>query len=380
MNDQNFLAHLKQLKTQAALLRSQGCAPKEMAGIIEEVVKNLESYSREYSQPAEQTKSSEEKYKALCDNVPGMVYKGRPDWSVEIIANSERICGYSIEDFQAGKFGWLDVIHPDDREAVVAEADAFSKTPGDLIQQYRIISKDGSIRWLEDHKKTVFQDGVYQGVEGVVFDISERKKAEGTLRKSDEKYRQLVSTITDAIVLFDAETRQFIDVNRAAEDLYGYSRDEFLSMRQPDLTAEYQESEESIARTRKGELARIPLRYHRKKDGTVFPVEISGSTFELEGRKVLCGVLRDITDRKKAEETWRASEEKFRLAMEAANDALWDWNIVTNQVYRNPRHAIMLGYEPDEIPPDQSEWEKRVHPDDRETVFGIRLLQNERRS
>jgi len=79
----------------------------------------------------------------------------------------------------------------------------------------------------------------------------------------------------------------------------------------------------------------------------------------------------DVTEHQKAQEVFRKSEEKFRLAMETTNDALWDWNIVTNEVYRNPRHATMLGYEPHEMAASQEEWEKLIHPDDRQAVFQI---------
>lgn len=79
----------------------------------------------------------------------------------------------------------------------------------------------------------------------------------------------------------------------------------------------------------------------------------------------------DVTEHQKAQEVIKQSEEKFRLAMETANDALWDWNIVTNEVYRNPRHAAMLGYESHELSASQDEWEKRIHPDDRQSVFKI---------
>lgn len=79
----------------------------------------------------------------------------------------------------------------------------------------------------------------------------------------------------------------------------------------------------------------------------------------------------DITEHKKADDALKKSEETFRLAMEATNDALWDWNIVTNQVYRNPRHATMLGYEPQEVTSSQDEWEKRVHPEDKQKVLKV---------
>ncbi len=79
----------------------------------------------------------------------------------------------------------------------------------------------------------------------------------------------------------------------------------------------------------------------------------------------------DITEHKKADDALKQSEEKFRLAMDATNDALWDWNMVTNEVYRNPRHATMLGYQPHELTSSQDEWEKRIHPDDKQSVLDI---------
>jgi len=138
--------------------------------------------------------------------------------------------------------------------------------------------------------------------------IEERQRAEEALRESEEKYRQLISTTPDAFMLFDADTRQFIEVNEACEGLYGYSREEFLNLRHRDITDEPEKSEESIKQLVNGKLSRIPVRYHRKKDGTVFPIEISGSTFVYKGRDVLCGLIRDITERQRGEEALRKRE------------------------------------------------------------------------
>jgi PAS domain S-box-containing protein len=132
--------------------------------------------------------------------------------------------------------------------------------------------------------------------------IQERERAEQTLHESEENYRHLFQTITDAIMLFDAKTRQFIDVNDAAVSLYGYRREEFLKLTHQDITSEPEDSDISIRQTLEGTLERIPVRYHRKKDGSIFPVEISTSIFRLRNREVLCGVIRDITERKRAEE------------------------------------------------------------------------------
>ncbi len=146
------------------------------------------------------------------------------------------------------------------------------------------------------------KDGNTIGAIQSIRDISDRKQAEETIRQSEEKYRQLFETESDAILLFYADSRRFVDVNESALNLYGYTRDEFLGLKHTEITAEPDLSEESIAETLAGIRTKVPLRYHRKKDGTVFPVEISSSAFNLPGQRVVCGVVRDITERIRAEE------------------------------------------------------------------------------
>ncbi len=121
------------------------------------------------------------------------------------------------------------------------------------------------------------------------------------LKTSENKFRELFLAESDAILIFDAETLQFIDVNDAALDLYGYSKEEFMKLKVLDISTELEKTADSVAKTRGGKIERIPVRYHKKKDGTVFPVEISPGTFMLGNRQVLCGIIRDITERKKME-------------------------------------------------------------------------------
>ena len=143
-------------------------------------------------------------------------------------------------------------------------------------------------------------------------EIAERQQSQEALRESEEKYRQLFAVVPDGIMLFDAETQQFIDVNVAAAELYGYSREEFVQLRQPDITNEPAASVASIQATLAGELTHIPLRHHKKKDGTVFPVEISAGAFTLKNRQLVCGVVRDITARQQAEKQLRLYQRDLR--------------------------------------------------------------------
>ena len=141
--------------------------------------------------------------------------------------------------------------------------------------------------------------------EALQIEILECSRAEQAVLQSEQRRRQLFETVSDAILVFDGKTRKFIDVNESALHLYGYTRDEFLGLKHTEITAEPALSEESINETLAGLRTQVALRYHRKKDGTVFPVEISSSTFDLPGQRVLCGVVRDITERIRVEEAIR---------------------------------------------------------------------------
>ncbi|MCH7559234.1 MAG: PAS domain S-box protein, partial [Planctomycetes bacterium] len=206
------------------------------------------------------------------------------------------------------------------------------------------------------------KEGNLVGVVHITRDITERKRAEQALLESEKRYRQLVSTMTDAMMLFDVETRQFIDVNEACEELYEYSREEFLKLRQSDITAEPEKSEDSIDKLLKGQLKRVPVRYHKKKNGALFPVEISGSSFVYEGRRVLCGIIRDITERKRAEEAYRSIVDHSLQGLAIFQDG--------RVVFANQAMAGIIGYTVEEMLASPSEQVLAfVHPDDHELVW-----------
>jgi len=224
---------------------------------------------------------------------------------------------------------------------------------------------EGDIVWYHTtFVPALDSSGQVKHIIGSSVNITERKQAEKTLLDSEERYRQVVATTTDAVMIFDAETREFIDVNEACTTLYGYSRREFLNMRQDDITAEPAESDLTISRTVSGQLHRIPLRYHRKKDGTTFPVEISASSFDLAGRQVVCGLVRDITEQKLAEAKLLSSEERFRTLAMSAPTGIYQADSEGKGVYVNLKICQLTGMDPKTHHGDG--WIEAVHPADRQ--------------
>jgi len=141
------------------------------------------------------------------------------------------------------------------------------------------------------------------GTIGVAVDITKRTKAENALRESEEKYRKLFNLESDALAFIDVKTNKIIEVNKSFINLYGYSMEEVLRMRASDFSTEPDETADAI----RNRLAYIPLRYHKKKNGVIFPVEITANSFKYNGNDVYIAAIRDISDRKTIEEQIEAS-------------------------------------------------------------------------
>ncbi|MDB5219802.1 MAG: Sensory box histidine kinase/response regulator [Myxococcaceae bacterium] len=194
--------------------------------------------------------------------------------------------------------------------------------------------------------------------------ISEVTRA---LLESEKTYRLVFSHELDPMSLFDPATGMFLDVNDSWVRLYGYSRDEALAMKVTEVSAEPAQTQSAIKGLPAGETTRIHVRWHRAKDGTVFPVELTAGKLVLEGREVTYAVMRDITQRHRAEHALARSESSYRALIESMPDGV----IVHRQgmlVYMSPSARRMLGYSLDEDV-TQTHALQIVHPDDRAMVI-----------
>jgi PAS domain S-box-containing protein len=153
--------------------------------------------------------------------------------------------------------------------------------------------KDGSKIPCEATSK-IFTDETGEKIALLNFhDITEHRKKEEELRENEEKYRILFESSGDAIYILERKTRNIKDANPAACELYGYTLDEMMKLNLTDITAEPEKTNEGFE---KG-ITYVPVRHHRKKDGTIFPVEISISPYKLNDEYFHVVYLRDVTDR-----------------------------------------------------------------------------------
>ncbi len=183
---------------------------------------------------------------------------------------------------------------------------------------------------------------------GVLQDITELRQAEQELRASEARFRTFVDHATDAFFLLDDQST-VLDVNRQACDSLGYSREELIGKHRSDFDVGLDDA--SIQRLRQrivaGETITFETR-HRRKDGTSFPVEVRVGQFEQGGRRFLC-LVRDITERKRAEDELRASEARFRSFVDHAMDGFFLFDEQRSFSTSIGRRCESLGYSREEM-------------------------------
>jgi PAS domain S-box-containing protein len=196
----------------------------------------------------------------------------------------------------------------------------------------------------------------------------QRKEAEAKLRDSEEKYHQLFESESDAIVVVDAESLGFDEVNKAAQQLYGYSREEFIDLVLEDISAEKDKTRKVIEGVKKGIIGNhiVPCRYFLKKDGTTFPGELSVATFTSGGRKKIIGAVRDISIRHQAEEELKKTKQRLEHVLTSSPAVIYACNpagdCATTFISNNVKTE--LGYEPIEFTGNREFWIDHIHPDD----------------
>jgi PAS domain S-box-containing protein len=169
--------------------------------------------------------------------------------------------------------------------------------------------------------------------------------------ESEDRYEKLLDIVGDAVLLIDAETKRIINVNAAALAMYGYSIDEFVGLNHSAITDEPEKSRDSFEKAIAEEGAvTIPVRYHRRADGEIFPVEITGTNVNLSGKQMFCGVIRDISERKRIEEEIHEQQKLIDTVLNAQVDTFFLFEPVTGKAIRwNRAFSRISGYTDEEI-------------------------------
>jgi PAS domain S-box-containing protein len=201
-------------------------------------------------------------------------------------------------------------------------------------------------------------------------EIAKRTAVEDELRASEAKFRSVTQSVGDAIVSADNDGK-ITFWNPAAEKIFGYSENDVigkpLTMMMPERYREMHRA--GMARYRAGGEARVINKTVEleglRKDGSEFPIELTLSAWKTNDGKFFTGILRDITERKCADDELKRSESRLAEAQKVAHVGSWEWNVITDEVIWSDEEYRLFGFAPGEFTASYDRFFASVHPADR---------------
>ncbi|MCP4750722.1 MAG: PAS domain-containing protein [Proteobacteria bacterium] len=340
----------RQVHEQGEVTFDQSGQPIRMIGIVQDITERYQS---------------EQRFKLAAEAMSDLIYEwDMRDDSLRWFGDIDTALGYGQGEFPHSLDAWTGRIHSEDM-ARLADAVRHHRTSTDPISyEYKILRKDGSwISWSDYGVPVLDSHGNPCKWIGACTDITDRKKAEQELIESEERYRVLFTNEIDAICIFEIETKKIVDVNDAWLKLYGYQRTELGNLTTDDVTAELESTQKAINHSAKAGMVLIPVRYHRKKDGTEFVVELSAGPFTWKGQKLMYALARDITERQRAEDKLKDSEQLLADTQRIAQLGSWEFDVAREEIKWSEETFRMAGRQIKDTLTLQ-EYQDMVHPDD----------------
>ena len=240
------------------------------------------------------------------------------------------------------------------------------ETVGLVAQETSWQRKDGTVFDVLISSSPLDLDDPAAGITFTVLDITEHKRAEQAQRRTEERFRLLFRSISDAVLVHpfheDGSPEVFVEVNEAACRRLGYSREELLKMGPFDIDAP-----EGLARIPEA-MRRLKAEgfskwegMHVTRDGRKFPVEISNTLFEMDGKPMILATIRDISERKNAEKAFREHEETLHALLNATTDLAFLVSSSGQLLACNEAFARAVGRSFDEIGTEPI-WEMKALP------------------
>ena len=347
---------------------------KAADGTVQGFVKILRDRTRQRADAAERN-ASEMRFRSLVEVSPQVVWFGDAAGNITY-CNPTWYAYTGLTPGDTDGNGWASVIHPDHRERVLGvwRHAVATEGPYEVEIPFRRAS-DGQYRWFLARGKPVRGEaGPVESWIGIAIDIHDRRQAEDDLRQAREQLRLAVEATGTGVFDYDLVSDE-LKWDARILSLYGLPPDApvdlavHLARVHPDDRARADEAVRAAVDPASDGVYDVTYRTVAPEDGTERWVSAKGQTLFEDGRPVrLIGFARDVTESRRAEQALRETEERYRLASRATNDAIWDWDLATNHVLWNEALGEAHGYALDAVEPTGDWWIGHIHPDDRPRI------------
>lgn len=326
-----------------------------------------------------EVRRSEAQFRTLIEQIPAVTYTqhiaepGKSETKPTLYASPqiEAQLGYPPQAFLENPELWIKLIHPEDRDRVLAEDARTDETGQPFKVEYRLLTKDGRVAWVLDEAVLVRdEDGRPLYWQGVQYDVTRQKRVEEELREEEMRFKATFeqAAVGIAHVALDGG---WLRVNQKLCEIVGYSREELLQKTFQDITHrdDLEASETRLRRLRSGEIETFSTekRYVRKDGSMIWGnLTVSLAREPSGGPGYFIAVIEDITERKATEQALRESEETFRLLSDNAHDVIYRYRLKPSPgfEYVSPSVTAVSGYSPAEFYADPMLGTKIVHPED----------------
>ena len=324
---------------------------------------------------SEELRKNEARFRSLVQNSSDIIILLDERGNIRYQSPStETILGYGPEEGVGINVYQASPVHPEDvdvRNALITQA--LEGGPGaEAGGEVRLLKRDGTPRRMYYTVTNLLDNPNVDSLLINIRDMTERKAAEEAFAESEARNRALVETASDAIISFTKDsTISFF--NPAAERIFGYRSEEVVGNSIALLLSEGSRDEvkgrlHALSTDPDVAVFEHPVETTAlRKDGSPFSVEVSLSSTGQGDALSFTGIVRDITERKKAEEALKESEERFRMVSRATNEAIWDSDIRADRQTWDGAIEAIFGYPTGQVT-DGAWWEDHIHPEDRERI------------
>ena len=303
---------------------------------------------------------SEEIIRVLSSNLPAVIYQRTNDKPYTLLYVNEAIetlCGYGSDEIMHGKVRITDIIDSGHINRLAIDP-AILKNGQQFHIEYRMLHKDGSWRWVEEHGSGVIRDNKLIMLEGVILDITERKKAESEMLENTAFLRGSANIANLGYAVWSYNKNHYINVSRKFAALYGYNRQVFVdnfSTLEAAFELTHPQDRRQLRREYNRQLksndnARYQFRIIRP-DGEVRHLHMWTQKLDdsNDSQRKSFVTLQDVTEQKQAEQALRDSEERFRDFAESASDWIWEMDENLRFIYISDRFYELLGSDKNSI-------------------------------